>query len=285
MTMEEVLEGVDNSLWFTVYSCALQRVGEAACGQQWQWPVGKVPEVGDSPLVRVFWEETGVELTASCTKLFWEFPPRGIFRRRERGMVAHAITFVDDVAMRVPSLNAWDQFVWPPGVAMPRTAMEVEQYGYCHGHAVDLSPIMLATQFRVTDKAGAYLCVAWALVFEGSVLVYNPTRDEAEWVPTHGIINDLSWVEEKSAVALVNYVPCISQEVACIAGLGACCLMSWTDNSSSQEEEEEDEQEEDEEEEDEHEEAEEQGEVCPKLPFGGVALKQGETEQEAEPCR
>ena len=31
MTWEEVLENVDNSLWFAAYSCALQRVGEAVC--------------------------------------------------------------------------------------------------------------------------------------------------------------------------------------------------------------------------------------------------------------
>ena len=30
MTQEEVLENVDDSLWFVAYSCALQRVGEAA---------------------------------------------------------------------------------------------------------------------------------------------------------------------------------------------------------------------------------------------------------------
>ena len=52
---------------------------------------------------------------------------------------------------------------------MPRAATEMEQYGYHCGQAVDLSPIMLVTQFRVTDEAGTYLCVAQALVFEGSV--------------------------------------------------------------------------------------------------------------------
>ena len=31
MTQEEVLENLDDSLWFAAYSCALQRVGEAAC--------------------------------------------------------------------------------------------------------------------------------------------------------------------------------------------------------------------------------------------------------------
>ena len=192
MTREEVLEDVNDALWFTAYSRTLQRVGEAACGRWWQWPVGKVPEVGVSPLVKVFWEETGIELTASCTRLCWELPPRGVFRRRERGMVSHVITFVDDMVMRGPSLDAWDQFVWPPGTSMPRATTEVQKYGYRRGQAVDLSPVMPATQFRVTDKAGTYLCVTWALVFKGSVLVYNSTRDEAEWVPARGkaIFND-----------------------------------------------------------------------------------------------
>ena len=87
-------------------------------------------------------------------------------------------------------------------VAMPWAATEVEQYGYHHGQAVDLGPIMPATQFRVTDEVGTYLCAVWALVFEGSILAYNPTRDEVEWVPMCGVANDLSWTEEKLAMAL-----------------------------------------------------------------------------------
>ena len=222
-------------------------------------------------------------------KLCWELPPRGVFRRRERDTVSHAITFVDDVAMRVPSLNAWDQFVWPPGVAMPWATREMEQYGYCHGQAIDLSPIMPVTLFRVTGEVGTYLCMAWALVFEGSVLAYNPTRDEAEWVPTRGVTNNLSWAEEKSAVALANFVPRVPQEVARIARLGARHLMSWPNNSSSEEEEEEDGQEEEEEDEQEEEEepaeVEEQGEASPKPLSSSAELEQGETEQEAEPRR
>ena len=186
MTWEEVLENVDDPLWFMAYSHALQRVGEAAYGGQWQWPRGKAWEVGVSALV--FWEETGIQLATSCTKLCWELLPRGVFRRRERVMISHAITFLDDLAMRVPTLNVWDQFVWPPGMAMPRATTEVEQYGYCCSHTIDLGPVMLATQFRVTDEEGTYLCAAWALVFEGSVLAYNPTRDEVEWVPACGIM-------------------------------------------------------------------------------------------------
>ena len=272
MTREEVLEGVDNPLWFAAYSHALQWVSEAACGWRWEWPVGKTPEVGVSPLVHAFWEETGIKLATSCIKLCWELPPRSVFRRRERGPVAYAITFVDELAVRVPSLNAWDQFIWPLAAAMPWAATEVEQYSYHCGQAVDLRPVMLATQFRVTDEAGTYLCVARALVFEGSILAYNPTRDKAEWVPVHGLTNNLSWADEKSTVALANYVPCISQEGACIARLWACCLVSWPDDSSSTEEEEE-----------EHKEGEEWKEAGPKLPSTDAELEQGGAEEEPKP--
>ena len=189
------------------------------------------------------------------------------------------------MAMCVPSLNAWDQFVWLPGAAMPRATTEVEQYSYHHGHAIDLGLVMPVTQFRVTDEEGTYLCVARALVFEGSILAYNPTRDEAEWVPTCGITNNLSWAEERSAVALVNFVPRIPQEVAHIARLGACCLVIWPNNSSSEEEddgqvEEEDGQvEEDEwEEEEDPTDMEEQGEVSNELLSSSTGLEQGEME-------
>ena len=122
----------------------------------------------------------------------------------------------------MPSLDAWDQFIWPPAMPVPWALTEAEPYGYCHGQAVDLRLVLPVVQLRVTDEAGTYLCVARTLVFEGSVLAYNPTRDEAEWVPMHGLANDLTWAEESSAMALVNYMLHGSQEVAQIMRLGAC---------------------------------------------------------------
>ena len=142
--------------------------------------MGKTPEVRASPLVHTFWEETGIDLTTACIKLCWEPPPRGIFQKRERGPVACAITFVDELAVRVPSLDAWDQFVLLLAAAMLWALTEAEQYGYHHSQAIDLGPVMPVAQLRVTDKAGTYLCVAWALVFKRSILAYNPTTDEAE---------------------------------------------------------------------------------------------------------
>ena len=51
---------------------------------------------------------------------------------------------------------------------MPWASMEVEQYGYCHSHAIDLGPVMPATQFRRTDEEGTYLCAALALSLRGA---------------------------------------------------------------------------------------------------------------------
>ena len=216
-----------------------------------------------SPLVRVFWEEIGLELATSCTRLCWELPPRAVFRRRERGTISHMITFLDDLAVCVPMLVAWDQFVWLLSVAMPWATTEVEQYGYCHGNTMDLDAVMPATEFRVTNEEGAYLCVVWGLIFEGSVLAYNAARDEAEWVPVCRVTNDLSWVEERMAVALANFVPRIPQEVDCVAELEAHCLLGWANDSPSEGDDEQTQEEEDEPEGDEHEEAEEQEEEDP----------------------
>ena len=221
MTKEEVAEGVGEPHWFVAYSHALQQVGEAACGQKWEWPAREALEVKVSPFVCAFWEETGTDLTVACIKLCWEPTPRAIYCKREEGPVAHVITFLDELGVQVPSLDAWDQLVWPPTVAIPWALTEAELYGYCCGQVVDLGPVMLAAQFRVMDEVGTYLCIARALVFEGSVLAYNPAKNKAEWVPACGLTNDLTWAEERSTVALANYVPCIPDEVAWIMRLGA----------------------------------------------------------------
>ena len=161
------------------------------------------------------------------------------------------------MTVRVPMLNARDQFVWLPSVAMPRATTEVEQCGYHCRNAMDLGAVMLAMEFRVTNEEGAYLCAAWGLIFEGSILAYNPAWDKVEWVPTCGVTNDLSWVEERMVVMLVNFVPCIPQEADCIMELEAHCLLGWANDSPLEEDDEQTQEEDDEPEGDEHEEAEE----------------------------
>ena len=189
------------------------------------------------------------------------------------------------MAVHIPTLNAWDQFVWPPSVAIPRTATQVDQYGYHHVNAVDLGAVMPAMEFRVTDEEGTYLCVVRALIFEGSILAYDPTRDEAEWVPAHGVTNNLSWAEERMVVVLVNFVPHAPQEADCITELRTHCLLAWTDESSSEEEGEQMQEEGGEPKEDEHEEVEEWAESNPETLPGDEMCRWGKAKPEMEPQR
>ena len=239
MTDEETAGGVGEPHWFMAYSCALQWVGEAACERKWEWPQREALEVKACPLMHAFWCKMGMDLTVTSIKLCWEPAPRALYHQRESGPTTHIITYLDELAVCIPNLDAWDQLVWPTAAAIPCALTEAELYGYCQGQAVDLGPVMPAGQFRVMEEGGAYLFTVRALVFEGSVLAYNPTMNEAEWVPVCSLANVLSWAEERSAVALANYVPSIPAEAAWIARLGASWIVSCPgdDSSTSKEEE------------------------------------------------
>ena len=52
-------------------------------------------------------------------------------------------------------------------------------------------------------------------------------------MPAHGLVNDLSWAEERSAVALANYVLHAPAEVVQITRLGAGRIVSCPGNNSS----------------------------------------------------
>ena len=166
--------------------------------------------------------------------------------------------------------------------------MQVEQYGYHRRNTIDLSAVMPAMEFRVTDEEGTYLCMAHSLIFKGSILAYDPTRDEVEWVPARRVTNDLSWAEERMAGTLANFVPHAPQEGDHIAGLRTHCLLAWTNNSSLEDEreqmqEEDDEHEQMQEEDDECEEMEGWGESNPKAPPGDKMHRQGKAKPGMEP--
>ena len=67
LTDQETEGGWGEPHWFAAYSCALQRVGEAARGRKWDTQQESL-EVKASPLVRAFWHETDVDLTMASIK-------------------------------------------------------------------------------------------------------------------------------------------------------------------------------------------------------------------------
>ena len=179
ITDEEAEGGMGEPHWFMAYSCMLQRVGKAACGRKWE-SRSEALEIKASPLVHAFWHETDMDLMMASIKLCWEPAPRTLYHQRENGPSAHVISYLDELVVCIPTLEAWDQMVWPTTAMIPHVPTEAESYSYCWGQAVDLSPVMPAAQFRVTEEGGTYLCTMRALVFKGSILVYNPTLNEAK---------------------------------------------------------------------------------------------------------
>ena len=126
MTNKEMAGGVREPHWFVAYSHILQQLGEVVCGRKWEWPHREALEVRASPLMHVFWHETCADLTVASLKLCWEPAPRALYWQRECGPTAHIITYLDEVAVHVPSLDAWDQLVWPTMAAILCALTEAE---------------------------------------------------------------------------------------------------------------------------------------------------------------
>ena len=103
--------------------------------------------------------------------------------------------------------KAWDELVCPPPSAVPRTPHQSGHLGYIQGRVVSWGQCypphssVLASQ---TDRE--FVCVAQGLFLEGSMLAYDPTSNEAEWIPVWGMASDLSQAEEASARELSNMV-------------------------------------------------------------------------------
>ena len=157
--------------WSVAYSQTLQWVGEVAHRRKWEWLRREALEIKASLLVRAFWHETDVDLMMASVKLCWEPTPRALYHKRDNGPTAHVISYLDDLAVHIPTLEAWDQMVWQTSAVIPCMLTEAKSYGYCWGQAVDLSPMMLAVQFWVMEEGGAYLCTTRAWCLRGVSLI------------------------------------------------------------------------------------------------------------------
>ena len=141
LTDKEAEGGMGEPHWFMTYSHMLQRVGEVACGRKWE-AQREALELKASPLVHAFWHETDVELMMMSIKRCWEPAPRTLHHQRENGPTTHII-YLNELAVRVPTREAWDKMVWPTTAAIPHVPTEAKSYGYCRGQAVDLSQALM----------------------------------------------------------------------------------------------------------------------------------------------
>ena len=111
LTDQEAEGGMGEPHWFLAYSCVLQRVGEAAHRRKWNtWQ--EALEIKTSPLVHAFWHETDIDLTMVSVKHCWEPTPRTLHHQRDNGPTTHVISYLDELAIHLPTSEAWDEMVW-----------------------------------------------------------------------------------------------------------------------------------------------------------------------------
>ena len=90
-------------------------------------------------------------MMASIKHCLWPTPGT-LHHQRDNGPTTHVISYLDELAVHLPTSKAWDELVWPTMAANPHVPTKAKSYSYCQGQAVDLGPVMLAVQFRVTNE-------------------------------------------------------------------------------------------------------------------------------------
>ena len=67
---------------------------------------------------------------------------------------------------------------------------------------------LLPLCFHSNSKDGEFLGYVQGLLYKGTILMYNPTMNKAEWAPVHSSVKSLTPMEQASATDLCNMVPC-----------------------------------------------------------------------------
>ena len=78
---------------------------------------------------------------------------------------------------------------------------------YCPGKTLDVGMCMPGFRLMLQDDKGEYPHSGRALIFKGSMLVYGPQWDIAQWVPIRGTSATLTMSEWCAANDLNNMVP------------------------------------------------------------------------------
>ena len=111
---------------------------------------------------------------------------------------------LDEVATRCTSPIAWDPFAFP---LTDDTCWREEALCYRPGKTLDVGARMPGFKLMLQDDKGEYPYSGRALIFEGSMLVYDPQRDIAQWVPVRGTSSTLTMPELRVANDINNMVP------------------------------------------------------------------------------
>ena len=188
--------------WIEAYVCALQRVAEASVGRRWITYKGiRVPKI--SRVVEVCLHATRTRVPAEIVHQCWPSWRTETTMQNLDGIRRDIVRKLDEVATRCPSPIVWDPFAFP----LTDDTCWREEALCCHpGKTLDVGVRMPGFKLMLQDDKGEYPYSGSALIFEGSMLVYDPQRDIAQWVPVRGMSSTLTMPELGTANDLNNMV-------------------------------------------------------------------------------
>ena len=162
-------------MWIEAYACALQCIAEASVGRRWVMKKGiRVPRV--TRVVETFLNAMGMRVSPNIIRQCWPARREHTPVQNLEGARQSIVHKLDEAAMRCTSNVVWDQF------AFPQTDQEYwreEALCYRPGKMLNIRMRMPGFRLMLQDDKGQYPYSGCTLIFEGSMLVYDPQWDIA----------------------------------------------------------------------------------------------------------
>ena len=148
-------------------------------GRRWVTERGiRVPKI--TRVVEIFLNTTGSQVSPNIIWQCWPAQCQDMPVQNLGGVRQSIICKPDEAVMRYTSNIVWDQFAFPK---MDDEYWREEALCYHPGKTLDIGACMLGFRLMPQDDKGEYPHSGHALIFEGSMLVYDPQWDIAQWIP------------------------------------------------------------------------------------------------------
>ena len=163
----------------------------------------RVPKI--SRLVEIFLNATGTQVSLNIIWQCWPVQHENMLVQNLEGIRQGIVHKLDEAVMRCMSSIAWDKF------AFPQTDQEFwreEALCYHPRKMLNIGVCMTGFRLMLQDNKGQYPNSGCALIFEGSMLVYDPQRDIAQWVPVQAMSATLTMMELHMARTSTTWCLC-----------------------------------------------------------------------------
>ena len=168
----------------------------------------RVPKI--ARVAKIFLNATGTWVSSNIIRQCWPTRRESMPVQNLEGIRQSVINKLDETATRVTSAIAWDKFAFPQ---MYEEYWREEALCYHPWKMLDIRTHMPGFRLMLQDNRGQYPYSGRALIFEGSMLVYDPQQDITQWVPIQGTSATLTMSELCTANDLNNMVPSPSSEL------------------------------------------------------------------------